>query len=158
MIIAHPPCTYLSNVATRHHSLRMTSLDKINARTEKRIEAMKLFMRFANAKCRKIVIENPIGVMNTCYRRPDQIIDPYMFAESEDDEDYVTKSTCLWIKGLPPLLTNQLPKPDNHKLFGTRPNGRAFLWEERLCRAGGAARARSKTFEGIARAMAEQWG
>lgn len=120
---------------------------------------MQLFMEFVNADCDKIAIENPVGVMNTAYRKPDQTIDPYMFAESVNDKDnYVTKATCLWLKGLQPLKTNDLPKPNNHELFGTRPNGRAFTWEEKLCRAGGAAKARSKTFPGVAKAMAEQWG
>lgn len=138
LIIAHPPCTYISNCATRSHSLRMTALEKINARTALRIEAMDFFMRFVNAECDHIAIENPVGVMNTCYRSPDQIIDPYMFAESESDaENYVTKATCLWLKNLPVLKTNGLPKPDNAKIFGLRPNGRAFTWEEKLCRAGG---------------------
>lgn len=115
-------------------------------------------MRFITAKAEHISVENPIGVMNTCYRKPDQTIHPYMFAESEEDrENYVTKATCLWLKGLPLLSGNNLEKPDNHKIFGTRPNGRAFTWEEKLCRAGGAVKARSKTFPGIARAMAEQW-
>ena len=138
VLIAHPPCTYLTNCATRSHSLRMTPLSKINARTELRIEAMAFFMKFVNAECDRIAIENPVGVMNTCYRQPDQIIHPYMFAESEDDTDnYVTKATCLWLKHLYPLETNHLPKPDNAVLFGIRPNGRAFTWEEKLCRAGG---------------------
>lgn len=159
LIIAHPPCTYLSNVATRSHSIRMTPLEKINVRTNERINAMIFFMQFVNADCDKIVIENPVGVMNTCYRKPDQTISPYMFAESTNDtENYVTKSTCLWLKGVPPLETNDLPKPNNAEIFGIRPNGRAFTWEEKLCRAGGAALARSKTFPGIAKAMAEQWG
>lgn len=158
MIIAHPPCTYLSNVATRHHSLRCTSLDKINDRTLKRIEAMQFFMNFANADCDRIAIENPVGVMNTCYRKPDQIIHPYFFAENENDtENYVTKATCLWLKGIKPLRHTDPPKPDNKKLFGVKPSGKAKTWEESVSRAGGAAKARSKTFPGIARAMAEQW-
>lgn len=158
LIIAHPPCTYLTNCATRSHSLRMTPLEKINARTTKRIDAMEFFMEFVNADCEHIAIENPIGVMNTCYRKPDQTIHPYMFASSEEDtENYVTKATCLWLKGLPVLETNNLPKPDNAKIFGIRPNGRAFTWEEKLCRAGGAPKARSKTFPGFAKAMAKQW-
>lgn len=115
-------------------------------------------MKFVNADCDRIAIENPVGVMNTAYRKPDQIIDPYMFAESVNDTDnYFTKATCLWLKGLPALKMNDLPKPNNHELFGTRPNGRAFVWEEKLSRAGGAAKARSKTFPGVAKAMAEQW-
>lgn len=159
LVIAHPPCTFLTNCATRAHSARMTPIDKINKRTVERIAAMDFFMKFVFADSEHIAIENPVGVMNTCYRKPDQIIHPFMFAESEEDrENYVTKATCLWLKGLPTLQTNGLAKPDNHKIFGTRPNGRAFTWEEKLCRAGGAGKARSKTFKGIAAAMAEQWG
>ena len=105
MLIAFPPCTYLSNAATRSHSLKRTPLQKINDRTLLRVKAMQFFMNFANADCDKIAIENPIGVMNTCYRKPDQIIHPYMFADSENDrEQYVTKATCLWLKQLPPSL------------------------------------------------------
>ena len=159
ILIAHPPCTYLTHCTTRSHSIKRTPLDKINERTLLRIDAMKFFMYFVNADCDRIAVENPVGVMNTCYREPDQIIHPYMFAESEDDTDnYVTKATCLWLKNLQPLITNFLPKPDNAELFGRRPNGRAYTWQERLCRAGGASKARSKTFKGVATAMAEQWG
>lgn len=131
LLIAHPPCTYLSNVATRHHSLKCTSLEKINERTMKRIDAMRLFMAFVNAPCDKIAIENPRGLMNTAYRKPDQTIDPYMFAENESDsENWVTKETCLWLKGLPllqhkadadetlgehSLTGNTIKRPDNEK-------------------------------------------
>lgn len=158
MIIAHPPCTYLSNVATRHHSLNCTSLDKINDRTFKRVEAMQFFLNIANSDCDRIAIENPVGVMNTCYRKPDQIIQLYYFAKDENDsENYVTKATCLWLKGINPLTYKELPKPDNKRLFEIMPSGKAKTWEDSLCRAGGADKARSKTFPGIAKAMAEQW-
>ena len=156
LIIAHPPCTYLSNAATRSHSARMTPINWINARTQSRIQAMDFFMKFVNADCDKIAIENPVGVMNKCYRAPDQIINPYDFAESVNDtENYVTKSTCLWLKGLKPLVTNGLPKPDNGEIFGRYSNGKAKCWEDTYTRSGAV---RSKTFPGIAKAMAEQWG
>ena len=155
MIIAHPPCTYLSNVATRHHSIRCTTLEKINDRTQKRIGAAEFFMAFANADCDRIAIENPVGVMNTCYRKPDQIIHPYMFAESASDKDnYVTKATCLWLKGLECLETNGLPRPNNREMFGALPSGKARVWEDTATRL---ASVRSKTFPGIARAMAKKW-
>lgn len=94
--------------------------------------------------------------MNSAYRKADQIIDPYMFAESVDDtENYVTKRTCLWLKGLPPLEGTGLPKPDNAKMFGRLPSGKARTWEDTYSRDAGV---RSKTFPGIAKAMAEQWG
>lgn len=118
-------------------------------------------MAFVNADCEKIAIENPVGVMNTCYRKPDQIINPYQFADSVDDaENYLTKATCLWLKGLPPLLTNDLPKPKNEEIFGRNPSGKVSNWEERVVQAEGMSRStmRSKTFPGIARAMADQWG
>lgn len=154
LIIAHPPCTYLSNVATRHHSINHTPLNWINARTDNRIEAMQFFMRCIEANCEKIAVENPVGIMNTAYRKPDQIIHPYMFAETEDE--IVTKGTCLWLKGLPPLFPKYNSKPDNKEKFGTYPTGKARDWESSISR--NRAKERSKTFYGIAKAMAEQWG
>ena len=156
LIIAHPPCTYLSTCATRAHSTKHTPENWINARTKSRIEAMQLFMDCINANCDKIAVENPVGVMNTCYRQADQIIEPWMFAESKDDkENYVTKRTCLWIKGLPLLKGWQAEKPNNAEIFGRYKNGKAKCWEDTFSRDGGV---RSKTFPGIAKAMAEQWG
>lgn len=79
-----------------------------------------------------------------------------MFASGADDrENYVTKATCLWLKNLPKLGKNSLPKPNNAELFGVRPNGRARIWEDSVSTSG---KVRSKTFPGIAAAMAEQWG
>ena len=172
MIIAHPPCTYLTSVATRHHSLKCTPLEKINDRTLKRIDAMQFFMQFVNAPCDRIAIENPKGIMNTAYRAADQTIDPYMFAESEQDtENYVTKATCLWLKGLPKLQTkyikqhgefcllDSIEKPDNEKLYGRNPSGNISCWEERgVSRGKDCAKERSKTFSAVAKAFAEQWG
>lgn len=153
LIIAHPPCTYLSNVATRHHSLKTSPRNWIDARTEQRIDAMRFFMRFVHANCDRIAIENPIGIMNSAYRKPDQIIHPWMFAE--DDGEVVTKATCLWLKGLDPLQWDESkPRPEKGK-FGYHPSGKERVWTEMV----GKNRAveRSKTFRGIAKAMAEQW-
>lgn len=171
LLIAHPPCTYLSTAATRSHSLKRTPLENINARTMQRIDAMRLFMAFANAPCERIAIENPVGVMNTVYRKPDQIIDPYMFAESESDsENYVTKATCLWLKGLQPLhhkadadaskgcgtlLGDSIERPCNLETFGRTPSGKIKCWCDTAVRN---PKVRSKTFTGIAKAFAEQWG
>lgn len=118
---------------------------------------MRFFMDCVNADCDRIAIENPVGVMNTCYRKPDQSIDPYMFSNGpEDKDDFVTKKTCFWLKGLQPLVpTYTGEKPNNHELFGTYKNGKAKVWEDTYTRDGGV---RSKTFVGVARAMAEQWG
>ena len=154
LIIAHPPCTYLSNVATKHHSLNCAPLNWINARTNNRIEAMQFFMRCIEANCDKIAVENPVGIMNTAYRKADQIIHPYMFAETEDE--MVTKGTCLWLKGLPPLLPKHDTKPNNLEIFGSHPSGKARDWESSINK--NRAKERSKTFYGIAKAMAEQWG
>lgn len=154
LIIAHPPCTYLSNVATRHHSLKHTPLNWVNSRTNNRIEAMQFFMRCIEADCDKIAVENPVGIMNTAYRKPDQIIQPYMFAETQDEE--VTKATCLWLKNLSPLSPKHTARPDNREKFGVHPSGKAKVWEE--LQGKNRSVTRSKTFLGIAKAMAEQWG
>ena len=154
LIIAHPPCTYLSTATTQCHSVKCFSKEKIAERTIKRIEAMQFFMAFVNADCEKIVIENPTGVMNTCYRKPDQTIHPYYFAKSTDDtENYATKKTGLWLKGVEPLKYEcNLPNPmENAECWG---NGKKKNWTE--SHSGG--KFRSKTFEGVAKAMAEQWG
>ena len=112
-------------------------------------------MQFLTANADRIAIENPIGFMNTAYRKPDQIIHPYMFAKSEKDrENYVTKATCLWLVNLPKLKTNDLAKPDNGMFFGKLPNGKNRTWEDSYSRS---AKVRSKTFPGIANAIAIQW-
>ena len=99
LIIAHPPCTYLSNVATRQHSIKMTSENVIEGRTLARISAMQFFMECVRANCDKIAVENPVGIMNTAFRKPDQIIEPYQFADSVDDaENYVTKLSVYGLK------------------------------------------------------------
>lgn len=156
LLIAHPPCTYLSNVCTRGFSLKATAPDKVVERWQNRAIGAIFFMRLALADIPMIAVENPVGFMNSAYRKPTQIIEPYMFAESEEDiENYVTKRTCLWLKGLPKLETNKLQRPNNSKMFGRYKNGKAKCWEDSVARKG---KDRSKTFPGIAKAMAEQWG
>ncbi len=156
MLIAHPPCTYLSNVGTRHFSLRCTDVEKVVERWNYRACGAVFFMQFAMANIPKICVENPVGYMSTAYRKPDQIIEPYMFAESTDDtENYVTKRTCLWLRNLPELKGNNLPRPNNATMFGRLPSGKAKTWEDTYSRSG---KVRSKTFSGVAKAMAEQWG
>lgn len=118
-------------------------------------------MKFVAADCEKIAIENPIGIMNTAYRKPDQIINPWMFALNEDEE--TEKHTCLWLKGLPPLLPRFGGKPEiQYKEFATKDGkrGRQTLWyyKTRCLPHKERAAAASKTFPGIAKAMAEQWG
>lgn len=156
MLIAHPPCTYLSNVATRSFSLKCTAPEKVVERWRERACSAVFFMHFALSNIEKICVENPVGFMSLAYRKADQIISPYMFAANENDaENYVTKRTCLWLKGLPALKGTGLPKPDNAKLFGITSKGKLRTWEDTYSRD---ARVRSKTFPGIASAMADQWG
>lgn len=156
LLIAHPPCTFLSYVSQIHFSLKHTPAEKVIARWKERALAAVFFMRFLTANAERIAIENPVWFMNTAFKSADQTIHPYMFAGSEEDtENYVTKATCLWLKNLKPLRGNGLPKPDNGKLFGKLPSGKNRTWEDTYSRS---AKVRSKTFSGIARAMAEQWG
>lgn len=165
LLIAHPPCTYLSNVATRQYSLKCCPPEKVVARWEERAKSAVFFMRFALADCERIAVENPVGFMNSAYRKPDQIIQPYFFADDENDEEnYHEKRTCLWLKGLSPLKrSNDLPcPPPLYILQGEKGKGKKIHWCEGMRNIKGGqeerAKARSKTFPGIARAMAEQWG
>lgn len=165
LLIAHPPCTYLSNVATRQYSLKCCPPEKVVARWEERAKSAVFFMRFALAECEHIAVENPVGFMNSAYRRPDQIIQPYFFADDENDEEnYHQKRTCLWLKGLPPLKrSNDLPcPPPMYNLQSANGKSKPIHWTEGMRNIKGGekerAKARSKTFPGIARAMAEQWG
>ena len=157
MIIAFPPCTYLTNAGTRHFSRRINPEEKVVAREKLREEAFEFFMLFANADCEKIAIENPVGYVNSHYRKPNQIIHPYYFG------DNAKKRTCLWLKGLPELEpTNMLPEPEPlYFCEGELSKGKPIGWCEGIKGTSGGqkgrAKARSKTFPGIAKAMAEQW-
>ena len=82
MIIAFPPCTYLTSAGTRHYSLKCNPPEKVEARIKEREQAIEFFMAFANADCEKIAIENPVGHMNTHWRKPNQIIHPYYFGDN----------------------------------------------------------------------------
>lgn len=131
LLIAHPPCTHLCSSGARWFTegKKPWSLQD---------EAAEFFMRFANADCPRIAIENPIGVMSTKYRKPNQIIQPWQFGHGE------TKATCLWLKGLPNLVPTEIVEGREQRIHRMPPG------PER-------AKLRSKTFPGIARAMAEQW-
>lgn len=157
LIIAHPPCTYLSNAGNHAYSLKKTPAEKVVERCNERAKAAIFFMRFVAADCDRVCIENPIGFMNHNYKRPSQIIQPYYFAGGvEDTENYQLKATCLWLKGLPPLIrTNDLPKPEYEKYFSESSKAmRSKSWTISLS----GSKNRSKTFSGVANAMAEQWG
>lgn len=158
MIIAFPPCTYLTSAGTRHYSLKCNSFEKVEERKKERKKAAHFFMEFVNADCDRIAIENPVGYMNTHFRKPNQIIHPYYFGDS------YLKRTCLWLKNLPELQpTNLLPKPEPLYICkGEKCNGKKIGWCEGIKGTTGGqkgrAKARSKTFPSIAKAMAEQWG
>lgn len=140
LIIAHPPCTYLSNAGARHlypHGLLNME------RYEKGLEAKEFFMKFLNCKCEKVCVENPLP--SKIFRLPDysQIIQPYEFGHP------YKKKTLLWLKNLPRLKPTCIVEcPQSTKIAGNWFN------------AGGKDRQknRAKTFSGIAKAMAEQWG
>lgn len=164
LIIAHPPCTYLTNSGNRWFNVEKYGINAIR-REERRKEATDFFMMLINANCDKIAVENPIGHMNTHYRKPDQTIQPWQFGHP------YAKSTCLWLKNLPLLQpTNILEKPEDghwknqmilkdgtHGSFGGD-WGRDQNGKYRRYGDPEVAKERSKTFEGIAQAMAEQWG
>ena len=165
LIIAHPPCTYLSNAGTRHYSFKMNPQEKVYARMKLREEAADFFMQFVNADCDRICIENPVGYMNTKYRKPDQIVQPYWFAKDEKDtENYQLKRTCFWLKNLEPLECNKNMKHPEPMYIcdGEKRKGKKIYWCEgsRGNKGGqeGRAKARSKTFPAIAAQMAKQWG
>lgn len=147
MIIAFPPCTYLTVTGNRWFNVEKYG-DKALERIQLREEAKQFFMAFANADCPKIAIENPVGVMNTSYRKPNQIIQPYQFG------DPFEKRTCLWLKGLPNLVpTNVVEPPARQQLKSGKSMPEWYSNAPKKDRA----KIRSKTFPGIAKAMAEQW-
>lgn len=151
MIIAFPPCTYLTVTGNRWFNVERYG-DKAIQRHKDREAAIAFFMAFVNAGCDKIAIENPIGHMSTAYRKPDQVIHPYMFG------DPARKATCLWLKGLNPLTPTNIVEPEIiHYKNG---KGTDSPWHINTMSLPPAerAKARSKTFPGIAKAMAEQWG
>ena len=150
LIIAHPPCQFLTNTGNPYLNVEKWG-EKAIQRAKDREKAFEFFMQFANANCDKICIENPIGYPNTHYRKPNQIIQPWQFGHP------FTKATCLWLKGLEPLKPFVTEKPQNCKSYAYETmideRGKTISWNSELSR-----KLRSKTFEGVAEAMAEQWG
>lgn len=130
LIIAFPPCTDIAVSGARHFEAK-----RKDGRQQKSID---FFMEFTKAKCDKIAIENPIGIMSTLWRKPDQIIQPWEFGHGE------TKATCLWLKGLPLLIPTNIVDGREQRIWKLPPTA-------------DRAKLRSKTYPGIAKAMAEQW-
>lgn len=138
LIIAHPPCTHLAVTGMRWFKEGRKPLYLQD-------EAADFFMKFINANCERIAVENPVCIMSTRYRKPDQIINPWQFGHTQQ------KKTCLWLKGLPKLQETNNVYEEMMKL--PKKERTAIWWM-----GSGHAKERSKTFEGIAAAMAEQWG
>ena len=148
MLIAFPPCTDLASSGARHFARK-----RADGTQQKSIA---FFMKFVDADCEKIAIENPIGIMSTVYRKPDQIIQPCQFGH------HACKATCLWLKRLQKLIPTDIVDPGEIDKYGfsrgasldyaTDENGKILPWNDPR-----TAKARSKTFPGIAKAMAEQW-
>jgi len=149
LIIAHPPCTYLTVTANRWYDIDRYG-ETARARYKERYKAICFFMRLALAPCDRVAVENPIGIMSTAWRKPDQIIQPYMFGHKE------RKPTCLWLKGLPPLTATEevLPTIIHHASGRT---DSPWHFETLGLPLAERAKERSKTFLGVAEAMAEQW-
>lgn len=150
MIIAFPACTYLTVTGNRWFNIERYG-EKAIQRYKDRKQAIDFFMMFASADCDRIVIENPVGIMSSEWRKPNQIINPFQFG------DHFEKKTCLWIKGLPNLVPTNIVEPAPRTIFKSgksMPTWYAEAWklpkEQR-------STLRSKTFPGIAKAMAEQW-
>ena len=130
MMIAHPPCTHLAVSGARHFAAK-----RADGRQQ---EAIDFFMDLAVANIPKIAIENPVCIMSSVWRKPDQIIQPWMFGHGE------TKATCLWLKGLPLLKPTDIVEGREQRVWKMGPS--PTRWKER-----------SKTYSGIANAMAAQW-
>lgn len=154
MIIAFPPCTYLTNTGNSWFNIEKYG-DKARQRYKDRDKAVEFFMAIANADCKKIAIENPIGHMSTRWRKPDQIIHPWHFGDPE------RKATCLWLKDLELLHHDKNTHVDPSKNIIKYKNGKGTdsRWHVETMKLPPKerAKARSKTFPGIAKAMAEQW-
>ena len=137
LMIAHPPCTHLAVSGAKHFAKKIA-----DGRQQQGID---LFMSFTNTNIPKVAIENPIGIMSRHYRKPDQIIHPWQFG------DEFEKSTCLWLTGLPTLFPTRIVGKGE---FVTTPSGKRLpKWYS----DNKSASNRSRTFKGIADAMAEQW-
>jgi hypothetical protein len=131
MLIAHPPCTHLAVSGARHFARKRESGEQQ--------AAIDFFMSMANSGIKKIAIENPICIMSTVWRKPDQIIQPWQYGHGE------TKATCLWLENLPPLTPTNIVDGREARIHKMPPS--ADRWK-----------LRSKTYQGIADAMADQWG
>lgn len=151
MMVAFPPCTHLAVSGARWFKYKQ----------QEQKEAIGFFMELINADIPKIAVENPVGIMSTIYKKPDQIIQPFQFGDS------VQKATCLWLKDLPKLQPTKIvdrgmiyvdPRGQSHGGVHTMRAKRAYSPLMLLPKNEERWKIRSRTFQGIADAMAEQWG
>jgi hypothetical protein len=156
LMIAHPPCTYLAVSGARHlyNKDKSPNIERYKNQTE----ALDFVQKLMDADIARIAIENPISVISSKIRKPNQIIQPYWFGDS------ASKSTCLWLKNLPNLIPTNIVDKGDFKEWIDKNTGkvkRQALWYyEALQQAKNSAERRtlrSKTFKGIAEAMATQW-
>lgn len=139
MMIAHPPCQYLTSAGARYWSQWI----------DEQWRAFEFVRHLAYSNIRHIAIENPVGCLSRLWRKPDQIIHPYYFGEPE------LKRTCLWLKNLAPLAYDPTVAKPEPKGYCVKSNGRRYNYYFHQSKD---SHERSRTFESIARAMAEQWG
>lgn len=165
LMIAHPPCTYFSGSGAwafkdgPYHQKVKPGTKTGAARRQAQHEALAFVMALYNSPVPHICIENPIGMLSTLWRKPDQVIQPYQFG------DDASKATCLWLKNLPPLVIDPSQRVPG-RIVGTDKRGRPIeRWgnqtdsgQNRLTPSDERAAERAVTYPGIARAMAEQWG
>ena len=149
LLIAHPPCTYLTLAGNKW--FKQEYKDRFPNREREREDAIAFFMKFGNADCDRIAIENPVCIMSSRWRKPDQYIEPFFFGEPEK------KKTGLWLKGLPLLKPTNIVEPIIVHCSSGANEPRWHMETMKLPKEE-RSRARSKTFPSIARAMAQQWG
>jgi len=143
MMIAFPPCTHLAVSGARHFERKR--------KDGRQQEGIDFFMALANAPVERIAIENPVGIMSTVWRKPDQIIQPWQFGDS------ATKTTCLWLKNLPPLKPTNIVDKGERTVFKSGKSHPKWYADALKLSPAERAKVRSTTFPGIAKAMAEQW-
>lgn len=151
LLICHPPCTYLC-LSGQQHCNEDRFGEKAIQRQKDREDAVNFFMQFVNADCEHIAVENPVGIMTSRYRKADQYIQPYQFGSP------ASKKTGLWLKSLPNLVPTNIVNKEYH-ISGTGRKWDKWFWDTScISNLTERSKARSKTFEGIALAMADQWG
>ena len=151
LLICHPPCTYLCMSGQQHCNVEKYG-EKAIARQKEREKAVEFFMQFVNAKCSHIAIENPVGIMTSRYKKATQYIQPMQFGHG------VSKKTGLWLTGLPKLSPTNIVEEEFH-VSGTGRKWDKWFWDSScISNLSERSKFRSKTFPGIAQAMADQWG